>query len=105
GGRPFAGDGPHLTTISPRRAERRRSVIRFSLTGRARVRLEVVRTDSIRIGRPLGGVVWAVERTFAAGGHEVARRPPRDLQPRPYQVRAVVRAGGRRRTYDLHRPG
>ena len=49
GGRPFAGDGPRLTTISPRRATRRRALIRFSLSGRARVRLEVVRTDTIRV--------------------------------------------------------
>jgi hypothetical protein len=105
GGRPYAGDGPHLTTISPRRATRRRALIRFSLTGRARVRLEVVRTDTIRVGKPLGEVVWKVERTFAAGAHEVAWRPPKDLQPRTYQVRAVVSAGGRRRTYGLHRPG
>ena len=105
GGRPFAGDGPHLTTISPRRATRQRALIRFTLTGRAQVRLEVVRTDTIRIGKPLGELVWAVERTFAAGAHEVAWRPARDLQPRTYQVRAVVSAGGRRRTYGLHRPG
>jgi hypothetical protein len=104
GGRPFAGDGPYLTSISPRAADRRRALIRFSLTGRARVRLEVVRTDTIRIGRPLGEVVWTTERTFATGAHEVAWRPPRDLQPRTYQVRAVVSAGGRRKTYGLHRP-
>src|SRR5688500_9594933 len=81
GGRPFAGDGPHLTTISPRRRARRRALIRFSLTGRARVRLEVVRTDTIRVGKPLGEVVWALERTFASGAHEVAWRPPKEVQP------------------------
>src|SRR5688500_8746356 len=105
GGRPFAGDGPYLTTISPRRAARRRALISFSLTGRARVRLEVVRTDTIRVGKPLAEVVWSAERSFAAGAHEVAWRPPRDLQPRTYQVRAVVSAGGRHRTYGVHRPG
>src|SRR5688500_8992056 len=105
GGRPFAGDGPYLTTISPRRAARRRALISFSLTGRARVRLEVVRTDTIRVGKPLAEVVWSTERSFAAGTHEVAWRPPRDLQPRTYQVRAVVSAGGRHRTYGVHRPG
>jgi hypothetical protein len=105
GGRPFAGDGPHLTTINPRRPERRRALIRFSLTGRARVRLEAVRTDTIRVGKPLGEIVWKAERSFAAGAHEVTWRPPRDLQPRTYQLRAVVSAGGRRRTYGMHRPG
>src|ERR687897_1823779 len=105
GGRPFAGDGPHLTTISPRRVARRRALISFSLTGRARVRLEGVRTDTIRIGKPLAEVVWSTERSFAAGAHGVAWRPPSDLQPRTYQVRAVVSAGGRSRTYGVHRPG
>ena len=105
GGRPFAGDGPLLTTISPRGTERRWALIRFSLTGRARVRLEIVRTDTIRVGKPLGEVVWAAERSFAAGAHEVTWRPSRDLQPRTYQLRAVVSAGGRRRTYGMHRPG
>src|SRR5829696_5539138 len=74
GGRPFAGDGPNLTTISPRRAARRRALVSFSLSGRARVRLEVVRTDTIRVGKPLAEVVWSTERSFAAGAHEVAWR-------------------------------
>ena len=102
GGRPFAGDGRYLTTISPQRAAPRRALIQFSLTGRARVRLEVVPTDTVRIGRPLGEVVWRAERRLSAGAHEVAWRPPRDLQPRTYQVRAVVECG--RPAAGLRRP-
>ena len=45
-----------------RRGLRDRALIRFTLTGRARVRLEALRTDTIRIGEPLGEVVWATER-------------------------------------------
>ena len=40
GSRPFAGDTPMLATISPRRGLRDRALIRFTLTGNARVRLE-----------------------------------------------------------------
>ncbi len=105
GGPPFAGDGAVMTTISPRRGVRGQALIRFSLTGRARVRIEAVRTDTIRIGKPLGEVVWATERTLAAGDHTIPWRPPRNLQPRTYLLRAIVSAGGRRRTYGVHRPG
>ncbi len=105
GGARFAGDGPLLTTVSPRRRGRDRAVVRFTLTGRARVRLEAVRTDTIRIGKPLGEVVWATERTLPAGEHELVWRPRRDLSPRTYLLRATVAAGGRRKTYGLHRPG
>ena len=106
GGPAFAGDGPLRVTVSPRRrGVRDRVVIRFSLTGRARVRLEALRTDTIRIGRPLGEVVWASERTFGAGDHELVWRPRRDLEPRTYLLRATVSARGKRRTYGMHRPG
>jgi hypothetical protein len=102
----FAGDGPLLTTVSPaRRGLRDHVVVRFTLTARARVRLEAVRTDTIRIGKPLGEVVWSTEKVLAAGDHELAWRPRRDLAPRTYILRATVSAGGRRRTYGTHRPG
>jgi hypothetical protein len=105
GGRPFAGDGGLLTTISPRRRGRDRALVRFSLTGRARVRLEALRTDTIRIGRPLGEGVWRTEHALDAGPHELVWRPPAALEPRTYILRATVIAGGRRRTYGMHRPG
>lgn len=103
GGRPFAGDSPRLTTVDPRR--RGRALVRFTLTGRARVRLEALKTDTIRVGKPLAEVVWRLERDLGAGPHELAWRPPRTLQPRTYILRATVLAGGGRRTYGLHRPG
>jgi hypothetical protein len=105
GSRPFAGDTPMLATISPRRGLRDRALIRFTLTGNARVRLEALRTDTIRVGRPLGEVVWKTERSLRAGAHVIPWRPPRDLQPRTYILRATVLAGGRGRTYGMHRPG
>ena len=105
GGRPFAGDRARLTTVSPGRRGRDRAIVRFSLTGRARVRLEALRTDTIRVGRPLGEVVWATERVLGAGLHELVWRPSAALQPRTYVLRATVLAGGKRRTYGLDRPG
>jgi hypothetical protein len=105
GGRPFAGDGRFLTTVSPRRRGRDRAIVRFRLTGRARVRLEALRTDTIRVGRPLGEVVWKTERALGPGAHALGWRPPATLQPRTYILRATVLAGGRRRTYGMHRPG
>ena len=104
GTRPFAGDTPMLATISPRRGVRERALVRFTLTGAARVRLEALRTDTIRVGRPLGEVVWKTERSLPAGAHLIPWRPPRDLQPRTYILRATVIAGPRRRTYGMHRP-
>jgi hypothetical protein len=106
GGRPFAGDGPLLTTVNAAgRGSRTRVLVRFGLTGRARVRLEAARTDTIRTGKPLWAVVWATERTLPAGEHELVWRPPRTLQPRTYLLRAIVSAGGRRRVYGGNRPG
>ena len=103
---PFAGDTPLFTTISPsRRGLRDSALIRFTLTGPARVRIEALRTDTIRIGRPLAEVVWATERTLAAGAHVIPWRPSSYLQPRTYVLRATVSAGGRSRTYGLRRPG
>jgi hypothetical protein len=106
GGLAFAGDSSTLVTVSPRRrGARDRVIVRFSLTGRARVRLEALRTDTIRIGKPLAAVVWSTEKLLGAGEHELVWRPRRDLQPRTYLLRATVTAGGQRRTYGMHRPG
>lgn len=104
-GRAFRGDRPQLATVSPATRGRDRALVRFELTGRARVRLEALRTDTIRVGRPLGEVVWATERTLGRGAHELAWRPARTVQPRTYLLRLTVSAGGRRRVYGMQRPG
>ena len=53
GSRPFAGDRALLATVSAHAGStRRRAIVAFRLDRAARVRLDVVRTDTIRIGRP-----------------------------------------------------
>ncbi|MGE5690530.1 MAG: N,N-dimethylformamidase beta subunit family domain-containing protein [Pseudomonadota bacterium] len=101
--RPFAGDRRLLATVSPRRREAR---VSFRLPRPATVRMEAVRTDTIREGRPAGETVWSVERRLPAGSHELGWRPGRGVAPRTYVLRlTAVDAAGRRRVYGAYRPG
>jgi hypothetical protein len=101
--RPFAGDRRLLATVSPRRREAR---VGFRLLRAASVRMEAVRTDTIRAGRPAGETVWSVERRLAAGSHELAWRPGRAVVPRTYVLRLTATdERGRRRVYGAFRPG
>lgn len=104
GSRPFAGDGPLLATVTPRRG--RRAIVSFRLDRPALVRMEAVRTDTIRIGRPAGEVVWRTERRLRAGSHALAWRPGGAIEPRTYLLRltAVDPVSGKRRVYGNHRP-
>src|SRR5919112_5096648 len=103
--RRFRGDGPTHVSVSPFTRGREQALVRFELTGRARVRLDALRTDTIRVGKPLGEVVWSTERTLGRGAHELVWRPSRALQPRTYLLRLTVSAGGKQRVYGMHRPG
>ncbi|MDQ4029850.1 MAG: hypothetical protein M3168_02295, partial [Actinomycetota bacterium] len=96
-GRTFAGDGRRLATVGPGDSAR----VSFRLTRRARVRMEAVRTDTIRIGRPIGAVVWATERVLRSGRHELSWSPAANVPPRTYILRLVVDG---RRVYGGHRP-
>ncbi|HVM17837.1 MAG TPA: N,N-dimethylformamidase beta subunit family domain-containing protein [Gaiellaceae bacterium] len=101
-GAPLAGDRRLLATVTPRRA---RAIVSFRLPRPARVRVEAIRTDTIRIGRPAGAVVWRTERRLGAGPHEVVWRPAASVQPRTYLLRVtVIGPGGRVRVYGGHRP-
>jgi hypothetical protein len=102
GARPFAGDGPLLATVTPARA---RAVVSFRLERAATVTLEVVRTDTVRIGRPSGAVVWRTTRQLRAGSRALVWKPGRDVQPRTYALRLTASDGRRRRVYGGHRPG
>jgi len=91
GGRPFAGDGPMLTTLTPSRPTAR---IAFTLTERARVVLRVEETNRTRHA-------VATEATdLPAGRHTFLWTPAADAPPRTYLLllTAIDRAG-RRRTY------
>jgi len=104
GSRPFEGDGRLLATVTPPRGGR--ALVSFALDRPAIVRMEAIRTDTIRIGRPAGDTVWRTERRLRAGRHALAWRPGRAVQPRTYVLRltATDAASGRRRVYGSHGP-
>ena len=60
GSTPFAGDRRLLTTVSPNGdGFRDRALVSFRLDRAARVRMDVVRTDTIRENRAASAVVWS----------------------------------------------
>jgi hypothetical protein len=96
GGTPFAGDTPHLTTISPNGdGFRDRASIRFKLDRAATVEVKVVATDEVR--RPVQ-TIWSTRRKLSAGPHTIEWQPGRATPDRTYLVRFAVhgRTGGRR---------
>ena len=106
GPNPYAGDGPRLATVSPNGdGLRDAAVVSFRLTRPASVRLEAVRTDTIRVGRPLGEAIWARAWRLRAGAHRLTWRPAAATPPRTYVLRLTVRAGGVTRVYGARRPG
>ena len=101
-GSPFGGDRRLLATVTPRRD---RAIVSFRLRQAARVRVEAVKTDTIRIGRPTGEVVWRTERRLRPGSHGIEWRPSRAVQPRTYVLRVTaIGVDGRARVYGGHRP-
>jgi hypothetical protein len=91
GDTPFAGDGRLLTTVSPNGdGFRDAAIVRFRLTAPARVRLEAVRTETIRVGRPSSEVVWATTRQLGAGPQRLVWRPAPSTPPRTYVLRLTA---------------
>jgi hypothetical protein len=108
GATPFAGDRRLLTTISPNRDGFRDSaLVRFLLPRPARVRMEAVRTDTLRVGRPAEGVIWSRSWSLTPGPHTLRWRPSAATAPRTYILRLTVRSvpGGPARRYGTYRPG
>lgn len=107
GSTPFAGDRRLLTTISPNGdGFRDRAIVRFGLTAPARVRVEAVRTDTIREGRPAEAVVWSKTVALPGGSHTLVWSPARSIAPRTYILRFTLRdAQGRTRVYGAYGPG
>src|ERR671935_2471157 len=80
GSRPFAGDRPLLTTVSPNGdGFRDRAIVSFRLTHPATVRLDVVATEAV--GKPGAAVIWSTSRNFRAGPGSLSWRPARGTQP------------------------
>jgi hypothetical protein len=106
GSTPFAGDGPLLTTVSPNRdGFRDRALVSFRLDRQANVRMDVIRTDVVRRGRPSITVVRSTKRTLPPGRHTLLWTPRRDERPLTYILRLTVRdAAGRTRVYGNYRP-
>ncbi|MBV8395711.1 MAG: hypothetical protein JO064_05560 [Actinobacteria bacterium] len=95
GARPFAGDGPLLTTVSPGGARGRdRAVVAFKLARPATVQLDVV--DHNALVTDLRGVenpalTVATERqALPAGAHELAWVPAAGLAPASYMLMLTV---------------
>ena len=103
GGTPFAGDAPHLTTISPNRdGFRDAALIRFKLDRAGTVDVRVVATEQVQ--QPVH-VIWSTSRRLAAGAHTIVWRPSPSTPDRTYLVRfAVHGANGGRRVYGYEPP-
>ncbi len=106
GSAPFRGDGRLLTTVSPNGdGFRDRAVVSFRLSRDAPVRLDVVRTDTIRVGRAAGETIWSSMRTLRAGPNRLVWRPARSTPPRTYVLQLTVGDRARRRLYGRPAPG
>lgn len=106
GDTPFAGDRRLLTTVSPNGdGFRDAAIVSFTVDRAARVTMDAVRTDTIRIGRPAEQVVWSKTAILAAGPHTLVWRPARSTAPRTYILRLTVRdSRGRVRHYGDYQP-
>src|SRR5438128_7650178 len=104
GSRPFAGDRPLLSTVSPNGdGFRDRAIVSFRLTRPATVRLDVVATEAV--GKPGAAVIWSARRSFEAGPGSFAWKPAASTQPRTYILRLTVRdAAGRTHVYGAYAP-
>ncbi|MDQ3822346.1 MAG: hypothetical protein M3321_03800, partial [Actinomycetota bacterium] len=81
----FAGDHALLTTVSPNGdGFRDRAIVRFRLDRPARVRMEAVRTDTIRPGRPAVAAIWRTQASLRAGRNRLVWRPARSTPARTY---------------------
>jgi len=105
GSTPFAGDGRLLTTVSPNGdGFRDAAIVSFALDRTATVRMDAVRTDTIRIGRPAEAAVWSRTVNLAPGPHRLVWRPSRTTAPRTYILRLTVKNGRAIRRYGYYRP-
>jgi hypothetical protein len=107
GSTPFAGDRALLTTISPNGdGFRDRAIVSFRLDAAARVRLDVVRTDSVKRSAALAQTISTNTTRLTRGAHRLVWRPARDTPDRTYVLRLTVTGrNGARRLYGLPRPG
>jgi hypothetical protein len=105
GDTPFQGDRRLLTTVSPNGdGFRDAAFVSFRLDRAATVRMEAVRTDTIRIGRPAEAVVWSKTVRLKAGRHTLKWRPARSTPLRTYILRITATGRGGTRRYGYYQP-
>ena len=95
----FTGDRPLFVTVAPGVEGRDVAQVLFQLEGKARVRLDAVRTG---IGR--SAVHWSRDVTLPGGSHRLAWRPAGDTPVGSYVMRLTVEGNGGRRVYGGRRP-
>lgn len=95
----FADDRPMFVTIAPGSAGRDTARVLFQLGGRARVRLDAVRT-----GIGASSVRWTTEATLGPGSHTLAWRPAAEVPVGSYVMRLTIEGRGGRRVYGARRP-
>jgi N,N-dimethylformamidase beta subunit-like, C-terminal len=105
GDTPFQGDRRLLTTVSPNGdGFRDTAIVSFQLDRAATVRMDAVRTDTIREKRPASQIVWAKTVKLEPGRHRLVWRPTRTTPPRTYILRLTTRGEGGVRHYGDYAP-
>jgi hypothetical protein len=106
GATPFAGDGPLETTVSPNGDGFRDTArVSFRLDRPVTLRVEAIRTDTVRLGRPSAQIVWRTERRYGAGRHLVVWKPAPGTVPRTYVLRMTATGrDGSRTLLGFHHP-
>lgn len=106
GSTPYAGDRRLLATVSPNGdGLRDAAIVSFRLDRPATVRMDAVRTDTIRSDRPAEAVVWSQTFRLRAGRREIAWRPAHSTPPRTYILRLTAHDSTGTRRYGFYRPG
>lgn len=96
GGRPYAGDGPHLATLGPTRPTAR---LHFTLARRSRVTLDVLETgQGVASEQPAAGAQSAIGEQVVvldSGTHQLNWTPAPTLPARTYILRLTAQSGVR----------
>ena len=105
GDSPFQGDRRLLTTVSPNGDRfRDAAIVSFRLDRAATVRMDAVRTDTIRADRPSTQIVWSTSARLKPGRHRLVWRPARSTPPRTYILRLTVTGAGGVTRYGYYEP-
>jgi N,N-dimethylformamidase beta subunit-like, C-terminal len=91
GSRPFVGDGPLRTTVTPNGdGLRERAVVHFGLDRAATVQVDALVSRKVQRGEPVVERVWSARRRLRPGRHAVGWRPAPTTPPGTYMLRVVA---------------